>query len=82
MREAIHLAFWSGVSRLESESAWRPDGGRTAREYLAAIADANPARPVFESLLRRFEAAWYAGRPAFAQDFESMLADLEKIGCR
>jgi hypothetical protein len=81
-REAIHFAFWSGVSRLESEGAWRPDPGRTAREYLAALGSTNPARPAFASLLRRFESAWYAGRPAFAQDFESMLADLEKIGCR
>jgi len=80
--EAIHLAFWSGVSRLESEGFWRPDGGRTAREYLAAIDSTNPLRPVFASLVTRFEAAWYAGRPAYAQDFRRMLADLEKLGCR
>jgi hypothetical protein len=80
--EAIHLAFWSGVSRLESAGAWRPDEGRTAREYLAALARTDPARPAFAALVRRFETAWYAGRPAFAQDFQAMLTDLEKIGCR
>src|SRR5262249_7344112 len=33
-RNAIHLAYWAGISYLEENGAWKPDRARTPREYL------------------------------------------------
>lgn len=82
LRDAIHLAFWAGVSRLESDGVWRPDKTRTPREYLNAIANEDPLRPTFSNLTRKFEATWYGGRAVSAQDFDQFVAELERLGCR
>ena len=81
-REAIRLGFWAGVSRLESDGAWRPDKARTPREYLDAIPPESGSKPSFAALTKTFERAWYGGRPASSQDFESFMTELEKLGCR
>jgi Domain of unknown function (DUF4129) len=81
-RDAIHLAYWAGISFLESQGAWRPDAARTPREYLRLISSANERRPVLASLTGKFEMVWYAGQTADAQAFQETLADLEKLGCR
>jgi uncharacterized protein DUF4129 len=81
-RDAVHLAYWAGISFLESQGAWRPDSARTPREYLRLISAANERRPVLASLTGKFEMVWYAGRSADAQAFQETLGDLEKLGCR
>jgi hypothetical protein len=80
-REAIRLGFWAAVSRLESDGVWRPDKARTPREYLNAIPALSANKPPFAAITRTFEAAWYAGRPASASDFERFMTELERLGC-
>jgi hypothetical protein len=81
-RDAIHLAYWAGISFLESQGVWRPDSARTPREYLRLMPTANEHRPVLAALTRKFELVWYAAHPADAQAFSQTLEELEKLGCR
>jgi hypothetical protein len=81
-RDAIHLAFWAGVAKLEAEGTWRPDRTRTPREYLRAIPEWNAARLPFQLAMHSFERSWYGRRPASADDFQQILAALERMGCR
>ena len=81
-REAIRLGFWAAVSRLESDGVWRPDKARTPREYLNAIPAVSETKPSFAAATKTFEAAWYGGRPASADDFERFMTEIEKLGCR
>jgi Domain of unknown function (DUF4129) len=81
-RDAIHLAYWAGISFLESQGVWRPDSARTPREYLRLMPVANEHRPTLTALTRKFELVWYAGQPADAQAFSQTLAELEELGCR
>jgi uncharacterized protein DUF4129 len=81
-RDAVHLAYWAGISLLETQGAWRPDAARTPREYLRLIPEANPHRPTLSSLTRKFELVWYGGQPADEQVFAQTLEELEKLGCR
>jgi len=80
-RDAIRLAYWAGISFLESQGVWRPDSARTPREYLRLMPTANQHRPVLAELTRKFELVWYAGQPADAQAFSQTLEELEKLGC-
>ncbi len=81
-REAIHFAYWAGVSRLEEEGLWRPDRARTPREYLTLLPAASAHRPALNALTSQFELVWYAGRPAGAMEFSSVVSLLEQLGCR
>ena len=81
-RDAIHLAYWAGISFLEREGFWKPDRARTPREYLRLIAGRSEQRATLASLTRIFELAWYANREVSEQTFSETLAELEKLGCR
>jgi hypothetical protein len=81
-REAIHLAYWSAISYLESSGAWKPDRARTPREYLRMLPDVSGRREPLEVLTKRFELTWYANHAASPSDFDFALTQLEKIGCR
>jgi len=81
-REAVHLAYWSGISYLESSGAWKPDRARTPREYLRMLPDVSGRREPLAALTKRFEGTWYAQQLASPEDFAFSLAQLEKIGCR
>ncbi|MBV9146689.1 MAG: DUF4129 domain-containing protein [Acidobacteria bacterium] len=84
-RDAVHLAYWCGISYLESAGAWKPDRARTPREYLRVLhqsKDAFARKEPLEALTRSFERVWYAQQAASAEDFQLSLAQLEKIGCR
>ena len=81
-RNAIHFAYWAGISFLESGGAWKPNRARTPREYLRLLTSRNPNYPPLSSLTRKFEIVWYGDRPAAQQDFEESLGQLEKLGCR
>ena len=81
-RDAIHLAYWAGISFLEREGFWKPDRARTPREYLHLIAPQNEQRETLTALTRIFELAWYAKRESSEQTFIQTLAELEKLGCR
>lgn len=80
-RDAIHLAYWGGISFLEAQGAWRPDVARTPREYLRLLSAASTQQPALRTLTMRLEAIWYGMQSADANGFQQSLADLEKLGC-
>jgi hypothetical protein len=81
-RNAVHLAYWAGISFLEEHGAWRPDRARTPREYLRILGMRKPEYPTLSALTRKFEVIWYGHRDASASDFQETLGELEKLGCR
>jgi hypothetical protein len=81
-REAIHLAYWAGISQLEQGGAWTPDRARTPREYLRLLPGSSDKGPVLDALTRRFEIIWYGQHDAGADDFADTLVQLERLGCR
>ena len=80
-REAIHLAYWSGVSFLEHQGTWRPDRARTPREYLHLMASSSEHREALSALTQIFELTWYAKRNADAGTFAQTMQALERLGC-
>jgi len=81
-REAIHLAYWAGISFLEAQGMWKPDRARTPREYLRLMPRASENHSVLTALTRSFEIVWYGKRSADSEAFAQTLAELEKLGCR
>lgn len=81
-RNAIHLAYWAGISFLESGGAWKPNRARTPREYLRLLSTLNPNHRPLLALTSKFEVVWYGDRPAAQHDFQDTLGQLEKMGCR
>jgi plasmid stabilization system protein ParE len=81
-RNAIHLAYWAGISFLEEQGAWRPDRARTPREYLHLVGLRSARYPALATLTRKFELVWYGHRNAAESDFQETLGQLEKLGCR
>ena len=80
-REAIHLAYWAGISFLEHQGAWRPDRARTPREYLRLLSNSNEHRETLAALTRVFELTWYARREADREAFTQTMQALERLGC-
>ena len=81
-RDAVHRAYWCGVSYLETRGTWRPDRARTPREYLRLMSPSHEHRRTLAALTRNFELVWYGTDTADARMFDDVLADLEKLGCR
>ena len=81
-RDAIHLAYWAGISFLEQQGFWKPDRARTPREYLRLFSGSDEKRQTLTVLTRIFELAWYARRDASEGAFSETLAQLEKLGCQ
>jgi hypothetical protein len=81
-REAIHLAYWAGISFLELQGTWRPDRARTPREYLRLLSNSSEHRETLAALTQIFELAWYAKREADKGAFAQALQALERLGCR
>ena len=81
-REAVHLAYWAGISFLERQGLWKPDRARTPREYLRLISPEAEQRETLAALTDIFELTWYAKRAAGASTFSKTLEELEKLGCR
>lgn len=80
-REAIHLAYWAGISFLERQGTWRPDRARTPREYLGLLSNSSEHREPLAALTRIFELTWYAKREADSGAFAQTIQALEKLGC-
>jgi hypothetical protein len=81
-RDAVHLAYWAGISFLERQGAWKPDRARTPREYLILLEKTNENRQALATLTQIFEFAWYAKQNADDGTFSEVLAALERLGCR
>lgn len=81
-RDAVHLAYWGGISFLEESGTWRPDKARTPREYLRLLPAASGHRTTLSKLTRRLEVTWYGNEVADPETFSETLAQLEDLGCR
>lgn len=93
-REAIHLLYWAGITRLEDLSILTVDHTRTPREQLRLLsnpaksgtpmaASATPAqRAPMVGLTIQFERVWYGRRRASIEDFRECLKHVEDLGCR
>jgi len=81
-RNAIHLAYWAGISYLEERGAWKPNRARTPREYLRLVGTRASQYPVLAALTRKLEVVWYGYGDAAESDFQETLGQLEKLGCR
>jgi hypothetical protein len=81
-RDAVHLAYWGGISFLEESGMWRPDQARTPREYLRLLPAESHHRTALSTLTRQLEVTWYGDRPAGADTFAETLNHLEELGCR
>ncbi len=80
-REAIRLAYWAGIYRLEELGLWRAESTRTHREYLRMLpVSAAQAKPL-TAITRMFELAWYGGYNAGAEEFRLVTNHLEEMGC-
>lgn len=89
-RDAIHSAYWAGITRLEDEGNLPKDHSKTPREYLGVLTE--PAtnerapRPNYRQplsvLTLQLEQIWYGNRRAGADDFRDTLRQLEALGCR
>jgi uncharacterized protein DUF4129 len=81
-RDAVHLAYWGGISFLEESGAWRPDQARTPREYLRLLPADSQHRTALSTLTRRLEVTWYGNEVAGPETFSETISHLEELGCR
>jgi Domain of unknown function (DUF4129) len=81
-RDAVHLAYWGGISFLEENGMWRPDKARTPREYLRLLPEQSEHRTTLSQLTRRLETTWYGNEIAGPDTFSETLTHLENLGCR
>jgi hypothetical protein len=81
-RDGVRLAYWAGISSLESQRIWPPDRARTPREYLRLLPGASVHRPALSSLTGTFERVWYGNRGANADTFAETVAALQELGCQ
>ncbi|MGH9494079.1 MAG: DUF4129 domain-containing protein [Candidatus Sulfotelmatobacter sp.] len=80
-RNAVHLAYWAGISFLEAQGSWRPDRARTPREYLRLLPASSPHQPSLLALTRRLEGVWYGMHDVGPEGFKETVAELERLGC-
>jgi hypothetical protein len=81
-RDAIHLLYWSAISRLESRRMWPADRARTPREYLRLMPNADQRAQSLTALTRSFERTWYGGREAGSGDFQSAMEMASSLGVK
>jgi hypothetical protein len=81
-RDAVHLAYWGGISFLEESGMWRPDQARTPREYLRLLPADSQHRAALSTLTRQLEVTWYGNQQAGPETFSQTLTHLEELGCR
>jgi Domain of unknown function (DUF4129) len=81
-RDAVHLAYWAGISFMEERGMWRPDKARTPREYLRLLSPGSEHRPALSTLTHEFELIWYGYKEAGPESYSETLAHLEDLGCR
>jgi hypothetical protein len=88
-REAVHSAYWAGISYLEDSEVVRKDRTRTPREYMRLVSNSTQlvatgrkTREALSSLTVVLEQVWYGRRPASNQDFAQALQSVEALGCQ
>jgi hypothetical protein len=87
-REAVHSAYWAGISSLEDNQMVRKDRTRTPREYMRLISNSTQlvatgrkTREALSALTVVLEQVWYGRRPANNQDYAQALQSVEALGC-
>jgi hypothetical protein len=87
-REAVHSAYWAGISSLEDNQMVRKDRTRTPREYMRLVSNSTQlvatgrkTREALSALTVILEQVWYGRRPASNQDFAQALQSVEALGC-
>ena len=80
-RDAVRLAYWTGIAFLEGRGAWRPDPSRTPREYVSLMSASGEDAPALRDLTRIFERVWYAADEANAVRFDEAISCLRTLGC-
>jgi hypothetical protein len=87
-REAVHSAYWAGISSLEDNQMVRKDRTRTPREYMRLVSNSTQlvatgrkTREALSALTLILEQVWYGRRPANNQDFAQALQSVEALGC-
>jgi hypothetical protein len=87
-REAVHSAYWAGISSLEDNEMVRKDRTRTPREYMRLVSNSTQlvatgrkTREALSALTVVLEQVWYGRRPADKQDFAQALQSVEALGC-
>lgn len=78
-RDAVRLAYWSGVGSLEDRGLWRVDRSRTPREYLRLVPVGNEPGTSLGAFTRLLERVWYANEPAGPADFAAALEHFERL---
>jgi hypothetical protein len=78
-RDAVRLAYWSGLACLEGRGFWRADGSRTPREYLRLVPAGDEPGTSLGAFTRLFERVWYAKEPAGPADFTAALEHFERL---
>ena len=81
-RNAVRLAYWTGVHWLENLGVLETRTDCTHREYLRLLPQDYAQRATFCHLTSDFERVWYGGQTASSKDFDSVVAQLELLGCR
>ena len=89
-REAVHSAYWAGISYLETSDLIDADRTRTPREYVRLLSRQRPGiaaplekpRAALAALTARLEVVWYGHRPASREDFADALRQIEGLGCQ
>jgi len=88
-REAVHSAYWAGISFLEDREVVRKDRTRTPREYVRLVsrstefvATGRKTREALSALTVTLEQVWYGRKPASNQDFANALQSVEALGCQ
>jgi hypothetical protein len=89
-REAVHSAYWAGISYLEAVEVIEPDRTRTPREYVRLLSMPRPEtaaslekpHAAVAALTTRLEQVWYGRRPASREDFLDSMRRIEGLGCQ
>jgi Domain of unknown function (DUF4129) len=88
-REAVHSAYWAGISFLEDREVVGKDRTRTPREYVRLVSNSTQlmatgrkTRDALSALTVTLEQVWYGRKPASNQDFANALQSVEALGCQ
>jgi hypothetical protein len=80
-RQAVHAAYWTGVTRLEETKLVPQDESQTPREILRLLRREQSEYAPLARLTTNFELVWYGHRDATVAEWQDALQQLDRIGC-
>ncbi|MGH9450109.1 MAG: DUF4129 domain-containing protein [Terriglobia bacterium] len=80
-RNAIRFGYWAAIDRLAERGDLQARRNRTPRDYVRRLPGDYAERAAFLRISSDFERIWYGGHPASGEDFQFMMAQLERLGC-